>query len=174
MKPKGRCLWHSLAIGIQQEADEIGVGRPSSSSPHTNRTLDSTVSKFDELVTDGFLLSTCRDLFVDGHYARAVEEAFKCLNNKVKEKASLSSPDGAAMMRNVFSKNKPTLKLNSLVTQSEKDEQLGYMDVFAGAMTGIRNPRAHDHQLEDDAEVALELLVLANHLMRKLDASTIV
>ena len=174
MKLNERRLWHSLAIGIQQEADEIGVGQPSSSDLPTNRILDSTVSKFDELVTNGFLQSTCRDLFVDGHYARAVEEAFKCLNNKVKAKAGLNSLDGAAMMRNVFSQNKPKLKLNSLTTLSEKDEQLGYMDVFAGAMTGIRNPRAHDHQLEDEAEVALELLALANHLMRKLDGSTMV
>ena len=53
-----------------------------------------------------------------------------------------------------------------------KDEQRGYMDIFAGSMTGIRNPRAHEHDLADEPEVALELLVLANHLMRKLDAAT--
>ena len=46
------------------------------------------------------------------------------------------------------------------------------MDIFAGSMTGIRNPRAHEHDLVDEPEVALELLALANHLMRKLDAAT--
>ena len=46
------------------------------------------------------------------------------------------------------------------------------MKIFAGSMTGIRNPRAHQHDLMDDPEVALELLGLANHLMRKLDAAT--
>ena len=42
------------------------------------------------------------------------------------------------------------------------------MDIFAGVMAGIRNPRAHEHELEDEPEVALELIILANHLMRKL------
>ncbi len=173
MGSKERYLWHFLATEIQQEVDEIGVGRPSLSRPLKGDTLDSTVSKFNELVTNGLLQLTCRSLFVDGHYARAVEEAFKCLNNEVKAKAglNLNSLDGAKLMRDVFSKNNPKLKLNSFVTQSEMDEQQGYMDLFVGSMIGIRNPRAHDHQLEDDEDVALELLILANHLMRKLDGS---
>ena len=44
--------------------------------------------------------------------------------------------------------------------------------MFAGAMTGIRNPRAHEHELKDDPKVALELLALANHLMGELGAAT--
>ena len=39
------------------------------------------------------------------------------------------------------------------------------------AMTGIRNPRAHESQLADTPESALEMIVLANHLMRKLDGA---
>ena len=46
------------------------------------------------------------------------------------------------------------------------------MDIFAGVMAGIRNPRAHEHEIADDAEVALEMLIIANHLMRKLDQAT--
>ena len=46
------------------------------------------------------------------------------------------------------------------------------MDLFAGSMTGVRNPRAHEYKLTDEPEVALELLILANHLMRKLQAAT--
>ena len=74
-------------------------------------------------------------------------------------------------MRSAFSANSPVLYLNAFRSQSERDEQQGYMDIFAGSMTGIRNPRAHDYQLADDPRIALELLVLANHLMRKLNAS---
>ena len=76
------------------------------------------------------------------------------------------------LMRTAFSANAPVLKLSESESQSARDEQLGYMEIFAGSMTGIRNPRAHDHELVDETEVALEMLGLANHLMRKLDAAT--
>lgn len=128
--------------------------------------------RFEELVTDSQLQGASGSLFRDRHYARAVEEAFKCLNNAVKEKSEIANQDGAGLMRSAFSVNSPVLYLNAFQTQSERDEQQGYMDIFAGSMTGIRNPRAHDHQLTDDPDVAMELLVLANHLMRKLDSST--
>ena len=128
---------------------------------------------FEELITDNQLQQTSGDLFRDSHYARAVEEAFKCLNNAVKDKSGRSDGDGAGLMQAVFTPNFPILMLNALQSQSERDEQQGYMHIFAGSMTGIRNPRAHQHDLADEPDVALELLVLANHLMRKLDAATI-
>ena len=74
-------------------------------------------------------------------------------------------------MQRAFSPHNPLLKLSNLQTPSEQDEQRGYMDIYAGAMTGIRNPRAHEFQLVDTPESALEMIVLANHLMRKLDNS---
>lgn len=70
-------------------------------------------------------------------------------------------------MQKVFSPNKPKLKLNEGISASEKSEQSGYMQIFAGCMTGIRNPRAHDSDWEDTAEHALQLLTLANHLMER-------
>ena len=128
--------------------------------------------RFAELVTDSQIQEVSGPLFRDRHYARAVEEAFKLLNNAVKEKSGIAQQDGAGLMRTAFSANSPVLRLNAFQSQSDRDEQLGYMDIFAGSMTGIRNPRAHDHALVDESNVALELLVLANHLMRKLDAAT--
>ena len=130
-----------------------------------------TRDRFEELVTDQLLQQISGPLFHDRHYARAVEEAFKCLNNAVKDKSGITQQDGAGLMRSAFSANSPVLYLNAFQSQSEKDEQQGYMDIFAGSMTGIRNPRAHDYQLADDPGVALELLVLANHLMRKLHSA---
>ena len=74
-------------------------------------------------------------------------------------------------MRKAFSAQSPIIQLNKLKSESEKNEQRGYMDIYAGVMSGIRNPRAHEHKLQDKPEEALELLVLANHLMRRLEAA---
>ena len=129
------------------------------------------LDQYDELVTVPTLRTATRRLFADSHYARAVEESFKCLNNSVKAKSGIAGSDGASLMQTVFSAKSPILKLNSLRSQSDKDEQLGYMGIYAGVMTGIRNPRAHEYDLEDDPQLALELLNIANHLMRKLEAA---
>ncbi len=104
---------------------------------------------------------------MDGHYAEAVEEAFKCVNNVVKNKSG-SSRDGPDLMLHVFDAGKPVLKLNALRTTSDTDEQEGYRFMFAGCMTGIRNPHAHAHDLRDSPDAALEMLVWANHLLRVL------
>ena len=147
------------------------MGRPLPSSVQVNLDERTPLDRFDEVITSESIRSVSRGLFSDGHYARAVEEAFKCLNNEVKAVCSLNA-DGAGLMRTAFSAKSPRLKLNNLESESEKDEQQGYMDIYAGAMTGIRNPRAHEHELQDEPEVALELLTLANHLMCKLESAT--
>ena len=126
-------------------------------------------SLYDEIITNKSLRRKTERLFKDGHHVRAVEEAFKLLDNFVKKKAGLQSTDltGAKLMRTVFSSDKPQLRLNGGVTSSEQNEQLGYMQIFAGCMTGIRNPRAHDSDWEDTEERALQLLILANHLIER-------
>lgn len=153
-----------IARRLQREIDKAGMGRPSRpravvSKPEDFRGL------YNNLVTSKALRDTTRKLFVDGHYARAVEEAYKCLNNTVKAKSGLSM-DGQDLMNQAFSLKNPVLKLSALKTDSQKDEQLGYMLILGGCMTGIRNPRAHEHQLWDLPDVALEMLAWANHLMR--------
>jgi uncharacterized protein (TIGR02391 family) len=156
------------AAGIQRSIDATGMG----SASNEPVSVDSWVARFDLMVSSEPLRTASRDLFVNGHYAQAVEEGFKCLNNAVKDKARKHTVDGDSLMRTVFSAKSPVLKLNQLRTKSQEDEQRGYMDIYAGAMTGIRNPRAHEHQTGDGPEAGLEMLVLANHLMRKLQTSS--
>ena len=163
--------WLGVAKNIQGEADAAGVSRPRPMSNHGPATDRSLLDQFDELVTDSILRTASRKLFADGHYTQAIEAAFKTLNNAVKVKSGLTAAGGDSLMRQAFSANKPKLRFSELQTISESDEQRGYMELYAGAMTGIRNPRAHEHDSEDDPRVALELLTFANHLMRKLDTA---
>ena len=160
--------------GIDVTEDFI-YGPPGSGiSQHTPSTLSEIplTDLFDALISDQQIRLASRKLFIDKHYTSAVEKAFVCVNNAVKDQSGRTATDGADLMRTVFSANSPILKLNAFQTRTEKDEQQGYMDIFAGCMTGIRNPRAHEHNLADKPEVALELITLANHLMRMLNAAT--
>jgi len=149
---------------LQGEIDKLGLGRPSRPKPAVPKPED-FAKLYDILVKSKALRDTTRKLFFDGHYARAVEEAYKCLNNTVKIKSRLSK-DGQELMTQAFSVKSPILRLNDLKTDSQKNEQVGYMFIFAGCMAGIRNPRAHEHELWDSPDVALEMLAWANHLMR--------
>ena len=142
--------------------DRWGLADPLPSSPLGE--IESPT--FDQVVDDDDLRKTSRKLFLDGYYALAVEEAYKCLNNIVKDLSGLHHLDGVDLMKNAFSLNKPVLRLNELRTQSERNQQLGYMEMFGAVITGIRNPRAHEHTYLDDPVTSLELLGLANHLVR--------
>ena len=102
---------------------------------------------FDKMVTDPDVTRASRGLFVDGHFARAVEEAFKCLNNVVKRRSGVTGKDGLDLMFHVFDPDSPILRINGLRSQSEQDEQAGYRYILAGCMKGLRNPRAHEHLL---------------------------
>ena len=97
-------------------------------------------------------------------------QGYKLLDNTVKVKAGLQQTDltGAKLMQTAFSPNKPLLRLNECVSTSEQNEQSGYMQILAGCMVGIRNPRAHDSDWEDTEERSLQLLSFANHLMERI------
>lgn len=79
-----------------------------------------------------------------------------------------STTDPANISRTLsFSANAPRLKLSrDLKSQTAKDRQNGYMRMFEGSMIGVRNPRAHTAAHPDDAQTALELVALCNHLVR--------
>lgn len=132
-----------------------------------------TLTSYDDLITNKALKKKTEKLYKDGHHARAVEEAYKLLDNLVKKKANLqnTSLTGAKLMQMAFSPSKPLLKLNEGISSSEQDEQSGYMQILSGCMTGIRNPRAHETDWEDTEQRALQLLVLANHLIERINMS---
>lgn len=109
--------------------------------------------------------------FEAGHYADAVESALKDLNTTVKEilkKKTGQELDGAALMNKAFSPNAAVIVLDDLSTETGRNIQQGYMQIFAGAMIGVRNPKAHGN-ITISPERAVHFLFLASLLFAKLD-----
>ena len=110
-------------------------------------------------------------LYLDGHQGSAILEAFKAVNNRVRDLAGSAArgKDGKGLMGHVFNVNAPVLRLNPGSSQSDQDEQEGFQLIFMGAMLGVRNPKAHDLMTPIDPDRAFEYLAFASLLMRRLD-----
>ena len=109
--------------------------------------------------------------FKDSHYADVIETALKEINTIVKNevrKKSGKDLDGATLMNTAFSVKNPIIALDDLSTETGRNIQIGYMQIFAGAMTGIRNPKAHSN-ITLTKERTIHLLFLCSLLFYKLE-----
>ena len=112
------------------------------------------------------VVRTSKARFESGQYADSVEAALKELNSRIKEhvrKATSQEFDGADLMNRAFSLGSPIIRVADLSTEDGKNMQKGYMQIFAGAMTGIRNPKAHWNVVIDEKR-AIHHLHLASLL----------
>lgn len=117
------------------------------------------------------ITGVAKSRFDSGHYADCAETALKQINTIIKEKVKRKTGeefDGADLMYKAFSVNNPIIALGDLSTESGKSVQKGYMQMFAGAMIGIRNPKAHE-VITISRKRAVYFLFLASLLMDTLD-----
>jgi uncharacterized protein (TIGR02391 family) len=112
-----------------------------------------------------------KELFNGRFYTAAVLAALLEVNSKVKDKVKAltgNELDGASLMTTAFSVNSPIIRLGDLTTDDGRNIQQGFMHLFAGAMIGIRNPKAHAN-IVIGREKAIHYLFLASMLLHKLD-----
>jgi uncharacterized protein (TIGR02391 family) len=112
-----------------------------------------------------------KERYEAGQFADCVEAALKQINCTVKEhvrKKTGEELDGAKLMLRAFSANNPLIHLDDLSTDSGRDTQQGYMQIYAGSMIGIRNPKAHANLVINDVR-ARHLLYLASLLAYRFD-----
>ena len=114
--------------------------------------------------------------YTSKQYRSAILDAFIELETMVKDKVNYLEDErvkgliGTKLFRKVFNSNAPILVWNSLETIEEIDEYEGYSHIFAGAMQGIRNPKAHKIFPQEPMR-AIRLLSLANLLAEIVDLS---
>jgi len=162
---------NAVTVAIERiESIPVAIGdwRDISITPRPKDHPESPTYLFDSMQFHPKVIEASRELFKDGHYRDAIFRAFIEVNNFVKLKTGLEL-DGKALMTQVFRKENPIIKLNRLKTQSEKDEQEGFMFLFMGSMVGIRNPKAHDNIVQKDPYRTLEYLGFASLLIRRVE-----
>ena len=115
-----------------------------------------------------------KKLYEDGHFANAAEDAFIEINDRVKHlfaiiKPGEKVPDGDKVMTTVFSANSPLVEFCDRNTQSGQNKQKGYMEMLSGAISALRNPKAHSNSEVLSAEESYRRLATASMLMYAID-----
>jgi uncharacterized protein (TIGR02391 family) len=145
-------------------------------SPDLPNALSGSGDRFDWSLLHGDVQKIARSRFDSGHFADAVEASLKAINERLQlvyRAARGEDRDGATLMNEVFSLHAPLLRLGDLKTNTGQDMQKGFMQIFAGTMTGIRNPKAHGN-VDIDQKRAIHFLFLASLLMYKIDEAEVV
>jgi uncharacterized protein (TIGR02391 family) len=106
-------------------------------------------------------------LFADGHYSKAVLAAFQAVELQVQTKSGLTET-GVPLMHRAFNPQSPIIDVARHDGRNAQDEREGFRFLFAGAMAGLRNPRAHGADLPDSEVEAIEYLALASALLRRI------
>lgn len=101
--------------------------------------------------------------FMRGEFDVAAFQAMKAVEVSVREAANLENRlVGVALMREAFAPERGKLT----EANAEKGEQVACMDLFAGAIGLYKNPHSHRDVNLDDPIEAMEIILLANRLLR--------
>ena len=162
---------------LQLLQDFVDALTPADSPPMNliKETVNPSELDFWSMVHES-IVKVAKDKFEDGYPADAVESSFKEINARVKEilrNKTGKELDGASLMNNAFSEKSPVIVLADLSTETGRNIQKGFMQIFAGAMTGIRNPHAHEN-IPISRERATHFIFLASLLMHKLDCTGLI
>lgn len=116
-----------------------------------------------------------KSLYQSGHYANAAEDAFIEINDRAKSifkklvPTATIIPDGVDLMHKLFKDKPPLCPVCDLSTESGENVQKGFHFMAAGAMSALRNPKAHSNDEVIDKKESMRRLMFASLLMYKLD-----
>ena len=112
------------------------------------------------------LLANVRPLFLQSRFETAVFEAFKSLEVSIRHAAKLGHDMiGIQLASRAFNPEDGVLTDKA----AEKGERVALMNLMTGALGSYKNPASH-RRVEITAEEARDMIVLASHLLKIVDA----
>lgn len=107
------------------------------------------------------------EIFRIGKYDAAVFEAFKTLENAIRQAAELSADaHGMPMVAKAFNAETGPLAL----PDDPPGERQGMQQLMAGAVGVFKNPRSHRNVDLADPREAAQMLIVASHLLQIVDS----
>ena len=104
--------------------------------------------------------------FMRGEYDTAVFQAMKAVEVSVREAGGFTASDlGTDLMRKAFHEDNGPLTDKAV----EKSERQARSALFSGAIGSYKNPHSHREVDLNEPNEALEIVLLANHLLRIVD-----
>ena len=121
------------------------------------------------------VLKYCNAELLKENYFHSILEATKSLCEFIREQTGLTE-DGSALIDKAFSTNDPYLVLNTLKTDSEKNQQVGLAMMLKGINSMARNVTAHTPKIKwiiEESE-AIDILMTISFLHKNLDKCIVV
>jgi uncharacterized protein (TIGR02391 family) len=112
----------------------------------------------------------CRAELVSDNYFHAVLEACKGIAETIRSRTGLKN-DGATLIDDAFGGENPPIKINKYVSETERSEQRGFINLAKGLFGTFRNPVAHAPKIiwQMSEEDALDLFSLASYILRRIE-----
>ncbi len=122
---------------------------------------------------------SARTLWETGHYRQAVHTAANAITAKTQAKLNRRDLSDKKLMQEAFtSATRPgvarlVVDTAGLSGESASGMQAAVNNFAAGCYQGIRNPAAHEHEVDWDEQMALEYLAALSVLARWIDKATV-
>jgi uncharacterized protein (TIGR02391 family) len=124
------------------------------------------VRKLDKAILHPSIADKVWSAFMRGEYDVAVFQAMKGVEVHVRDAGGFTAGDlGVDLMRKAFHEENGPLTDKS----AEKSERQARSALFAGAIGSYKNPHSHREVDLNEPNEALEIVLLANHLLRIVD-----
>jgi len=112
----------------------------------------------------------CRAELLLENYFHSVFEATKSIAERIRNMTELCA-DGNALVETAFSTTNPLIKINNLISDTDRSEHIGLSNLIKGIFGLIRNPTAHEPKIkfEITEEEALDILNTISYIHKLLD-----